>query len=185
MTLILSTGFWTKKVPSFIRHSQWVQPGTVPLVSSQPLPGLTKIFLWLLGSPWWPAQGEHPSFHYDWNSGVGLFSLLHSSSCGQLIVRSNKLKHWTLEQRKFYCKSQARTMDGSCSKRPELSSGFQWRVFKGKFCGEGYRVWDLPLIDWWGGNWVSLGSWHQPSRIYMLMLSLKLQPPPGWVPLFL
>ena len=65
-------------------------------------------------------------------------------------------------------------------KRPELSRGFQWRVFKGKFCQEGYRVWDLPLIGWWWGNRVSLGIWHRPSRIYVLVLSLKL-PSSTWI----
>ena len=34
-------------------------------------------------------------------------------------------------------------------KRPEITDGFQGRVFKGKIWGEGCTVYDFLLIGWW------------------------------------
>ena len=163
MNLILSLGYWTKKVTSFIRHSLWVLPGTMPLVSSQPPPALTKIFLWLLGVPWWPAQEEYPSFHYGWNSRVGLFLLLHPSSWGCLIVRSNELKHWSWEQRKFYCQNQARTMGGSCSKDLNSPGVFSEEFLKANFAG---RATECGTFLWLVGGEVT--GWVWESGISLL-----------------
>ena len=61
------------------------------------------------------------------------------------MVRPNQPKHRSLEQRKVYCKGNALLV----LKKPKLRDGLWGRVFIGKICREGYRVYDLPLIGWW------------------------------------
>ena len=65
-------------------------------------------------------------------------------------------------------------------KRPEVLDSFGGRVFTGRIWGEGCRVYDPPLIGWWGGaeGW-SRGLSHQPSGssqsgVCVLLLSLNV-----------
>ena len=69
-------------------------------------------------------------------------------------MRSNKLKHRSLELRKVYCRAEQGELGSSCAKIQTPQWFFGGRVFKGKTGGEGCRVCDLPLIGWWGGNLV-------------------------------
>ena len=53
-------------------------------------------------------------------------------------------------------------MGGLCSKKIELSVGFQGEVFIGKIWGKGCRVCDFLWIGWWWGNRAVLQeSWAQ------------------------
>ena len=64
-------------------------------------------------------------------------------------------------------------------KNLELPSGFQRRVFTGKFWGDGCRVCDFILIGcWWGNSIVfqepqSSAFWFQPVRVHVFVLSFK------------
>ena len=62
-------------------------------------------------------------------------------------------------------------------RRSEVLDGFGGRVFIGRIWGEGCKVYDLPLVGWWGGNRGPRGLSRQPSGssrsgVHVLLLSL-------------
>ena len=58
----------------------------------------------------------------------GEMQCCQTQACAPNAVKSNKPKRLSLEQRKFYCKGQARRMGGSCSKDP-----YSLMVFREEF----------------------------------------------------
>lgn len=67
--------------------------------------------------------------------------------CAQPTARPNKPKHWSLKQRKVYCRAkqgaQLRMLKGL-----ELSNIFQQGVFKGIIGDEGSRMHYFLVVDW-------------------------------------
>ena len=80
---------------------------------------------------------------------MGLILLLNISSCARQTVWPNTPKCWSLGQRKVCCKGHAGRTGGLCLKDLNSLDCFQGRVFIGKFWGEGCKVCDFLLIDWW------------------------------------
>ena len=80
-----------------------------------------------------------------------LLMLLNASSCAQCTVRPNKLKHWSLQQSKVYCRAKKGEQMAHAHK-PRTPHWFAGRSFIGKICDEGCRVYDFVLIGWWWGN---------------------------------
>ena len=108
--------------------------------------------------------------------------LLNSSLCAWCTVRPNKLTHWNLRQRKVYCKGQARSMGGSCSKHPNSPIVF-WEEFLKTNSGGGLQdAWLVggEVTGWWSRNLSHQPSGSNWSGVNVLMLSLKL-PPSTWV----
>lgn len=174
---ILSTGFGPRRYPVSQGIPSGVQPGTVCLWAFSLYQVLQRYFsdCWVVHDD--QHKGEHPSFHYDWNSGVALFSLLHPTPKFMWPAHSEVKQTETLDfgaERKFYCKSQARTMDGSCSKELNSPMVFSEEFLKANFVGGLQSM--GPSSDWLIGEvtgWVWEAGISLP-RIYMLMLSPKV-----------
>ena len=60
--------------------------------------------------------------------------LANPSSCARYIVRPNKTKCWSLEQREAYCRAEQGKQGSSCSKDLNSHMLFWKRVFIGKIC---------------------------------------------------
>lgn len=150
MSLILSAGYWTNKVPGF--HKSF--PG---------------------GAAWHHipyAFSASTSSHNNISQvagcamitstrGISIFSL-RLEFRGRIVLVVVKPKFvWrthseakqtdTLEScaEKGLLRGPSEDYGRLMLKRPELSNGFQARVFKGKFWGEGCRVCAFLLIGWW------------------------------------
>ena len=63
-----------------------------------------------------------------------------------------KLKYWSLEQRKVYCRAMQGDEVAHALKSPELPEGFRQNIFKGQVRGRGHGVCDQLvhscLIGW-------------------------------------
>lgn len=84
------------------------------------------------------------------------------------MVRPNKPKYWSLEQRKLYCKGWARRTGCWCSKSLNAPKVFREEFLLGKTCKEDCKVCDLSLTGWWRDN-----SNNAPG---ISVLSLLVQP---------
>lgn len=102
-----------------------------------------------------------------------------------------KLNHWSLEQRKAYCKGQARRTGNSCSKNPNSLTVLREEFLQVKFGGRVAGCITLFCLVGGEGKWYPFRNLnHQPSAsnqsgVLLLMLSLKVPSSPGCRPLFL
>ena len=92
------------------------------------------------------------------------------SSCTQHTVRPDRPKYQSLEPEKFIT-GPSEENKCSCSKNPELSDGFQGKVFVGKIWAEGCKC---VTFFWSVGDQVTEWCWRN------LVVSLKL-PSSIWV----
>ena len=56
---------------------------------------------------------------------VNFIVLSNSTSCAQLTARPKDTKHWSLEQRKVYCRAIQGEQVAHAPQNPELPKGFQ------------------------------------------------------------
>ena len=93
--------------------------------------------------------------------------LLNASSCAWHIVRSNKAKRQSLEQRKTYC----RPKQGEWVARDQKTQTLQ--RFSGKSFHRQNLGWGLQRV-WLSSDWLSSGWWDSRAVLQESMLSLKL-----------
>ena len=73
--------------------------------------------------------------------------LLNAWSCAQRTVRPNKPKCWSLEHRKFYCRTKQGEQVACDPPKTKLSSGFQGRSFYNQNLRWGLQgVWLFGLV---------------------------------------
>ena len=108
--------------------------------------------------------------------------LLNPSLWKWCTVRPNKPKHWSLEQRKVYCKGQARRTAGSCSKDPNSSMVFREQFLKATFEVTAARCMTFFwLVTGVVRGWCSRNLIHQSSGSNQSGISAcSCHPPPEW-----
>ena len=135
----------------------FLSPGDFPHLGTEPRSPALQADSFLSEPPGkpklsiWKSNSTNFKIVLILGSGIGrvLFSLivllLNSSSCAWCTVRSKKLKHHSLEQRKIYCKGHARRMGGLYSENLSspmiLGEEFSWE----KFSRRSADCW----LPWW------------------------------------